>query len=44
MRAAALLVTVTALAATEILGGAREAAPVAVGQARPSSAHVRGAA
>ena len=37
MRAAALLVTVTALAATEILGGAREAAPVAVGQARPSS-------
>jgi len=37
MRAAALLVTVTALAATEILGGAREATPVAVGQARPSS-------
>ena len=37
MRAAALLVTVTALAATEILGGARDAAPVAIGQARPSS-------
>ena len=37
MRAAALLVTVAALAATEILGGAREATPVAVGQARPSS-------
>ncbi len=37
MRAAALLVTVTALAATEILGGAREAGPAAITQARPSS-------